>query len=195
MADASPVEIVARGPVACGSALWRVDGVLRVTFVVKATFGLVHEGVARLVAPVQVVMRDRHRDKDPTKGLEAAVDVAPHLDSAGVTLTGHAYAPLGRAVPALSVRLAVGRERPLLDKTLHVFGDRAPTSPGSPAPFTRMPIVYERAYGGEGVGENPVGRAVPALRRVFPTSSIRPTRRSRPASVRSRVSGRCGAGC
>src|SRR5262249_29816210 len=52
------------------------------------------------------------------------------------------------------VRLGLAREgRPLLDKTVHVFGD-------AKQPFAKMPLTYERALGGPGA-PNPVGREPP----------------------------------
>ncbi|MFO0756815.1 MAG: DUF2169 domain-containing protein [Byssovorax sp.] len=157
-----PVEVVPCSPVACGTTLWRMEGLLRVTIVIKATFGLVPDGQARLIAPEEIVTRDHHVDRNPVASVEAASEIAPYLPRAGVVLTGHAYAPAGRSVPALSARLSIFRERVLLDKTVHVFGDRDAASPGQPRPFQRMPLRWERAYGGPSVGDNPVGTgAVP----------------------------------
>jgi uncharacterized protein YjbI with pentapeptide repeats len=155
--SAWPVEVVALTPISCGSVLWRTGGGLRLTVIVKATFGLVHEGAARLIAPVELTRKDRHHDKLPSRSLEAPHDLAPYLARAGVVLTGHAHAPAGRPVPAMSVRLMVSRGQPVLDRTVHVFGDRKVADPWHPQPFQRMPLVYERAFGGVGVDENPVG--------------------------------------
>ncbi|HSN99941.1 MAG TPA: DUF2169 domain-containing protein, partial [Candidatus Nanopelagicales bacterium] len=101
------LDVVPVGAVSCGGVVWRAAGVLRVTIVVKATFGLVHEGAARLVAPAAITEWDRHHDKRGNASVEAASDIAPVMTSAGVVLTGHAYAPQGTAVPAMSVRLGV----------------------------------------------------------------------------------------
>src|SRR6185436_2423285 len=101
-------------PASCGSVLWRAGGVTRVTVLVKATFGLVYGGAARLIAPLDLVREDRGRDG----GLDEAAETAPYLPCGGVTLTGHAHAPGGRPAPAMAVRLAVVRERVLLDKTV-----------------------------------------------------------------------------
>jgi uncharacterized protein YjbI with pentapeptide repeats len=152
-----PVEVVALEPISCGSVLWRMDGGLRLTVIVKATLGLVHDGTARLIAPLPLTIKDAYRERSPTRSLEAAADLAPYLPAAGAVVSGHAYAPPGQAVPAMSVRFAVVRGQPLVDKTLHVFGDRSAADPGHPKPFARMPIVYERAHGGAGVDANPVG--------------------------------------
>lgn len=173
-----PVEVVPLNPVSCASTLWRMEGALHVTLVVKATFGLVPDGPARMIAPEEIVPRDRHYDKNPVNSVEAAGEVAPYLPRAGVVLVGHAYAPGGVRVPAVSARLSIFRERVLLDKTVHVFGDRAAANPGSPQPFQRMPLRYERAFGGLGIDENPVGTgalagsALPNL--IHPASPRRP---------------------
>jgi uncharacterized protein YjbI with pentapeptide repeats len=137
--------------------VWRFRGALRVTVAVKATFALVHGARATLRAPVDLVRSDVCFDRDPTRSVERQSDLVPFRPGADVTFVGHAHAPPGRAVPAMAVRLAVHGERALVDKTLHVFGDRTAGAPGSPAPFPRMPIRYERAYGGPSFEANPVG--------------------------------------
>jgi len=67
-----------------------------------------------------------------------------------VVLNGHAYAPSGKPIAQTHVTLKLHT----INKTLNVVGDRkwergtiGPSLP-SPTPFVKMPIVYERAYGG-----------------------------------------------
>ncbi|WP_441290192.1 DUF2169 domain-containing protein [Sorangium sp. KYC3313] len=152
-----PVDIVALNPVSCGAVLWRIGGVLRVTILVKATFALGADGDAALVAPEPVEREDRFHDDDPSRSLRFASDTAPYLPGAGVVLTGHAHASDATGpVIGLSARLALFRDGPLLDKTIHVFGDPAPGSI-APTPFQRMPLVYERTAGGPSHPWNPVG--------------------------------------
>ncbi|MFS8070901.1 MAG: DUF2169 domain-containing protein, partial [Byssovorax sp.] len=118
-----PVEILPLQPVACGAVVWRMHGALCVTVVVKAAFTLVHEQEAELAAPPALVREDR-----PTlssSGVDEIFDLAPYLPSAGVIVSGHACAPVGSASASMAVRLILFRaETTLLDKTLHVFGDR-----------------------------------------------------------------------
>ncbi len=156
-AAAHAVDVLALTPAACGAALWRFGGELRVTVIVKATFALVHDEDARLVAPEPLVARDQHRAHDATSGVAAPGDLAPYLPGVGVMLFGHACSPPGRPVAAASVRLAVFREQALLDKTLHVYGDRESLS-AAPRRFERMPLDYEHALGGPGHEENPIGK-------------------------------------
>jgi uncharacterized protein YjbI with pentapeptide repeats len=131
-------------------------GHLNVTVVVKATLGLVHEGLAQLVVPRPVSVLEHTRDGVPGRSVELASDLAPHKSRADVTFVGHAYAPGGVPVPAVAVRMAIFRDKALLDKTLRVFGDRSAEEP-APRPFRSMRLAYERAYGGPSFAPNPVG--------------------------------------
>jgi hypothetical protein len=76
-------------------------------------------------------------------------DVVPYKPGTDVVLVGHAYAPEG-PVEELTVSVKVGS----LHKTIAVIGDRQwqSTTVGLvksvPQPFERMPLVYERAFGG-----------------------------------------------
>lgn len=69
---------------------------------------------------------------------------------------GSAYPPGGQPARSCRVRLQVGA----VDRTLVAVGDRVWTYAGmsDPAPFTVMPLRWTHAYGGEGFGENPVGK-------------------------------------
>lgn len=68
-----------------------------------------------------------------------------------VLISGSAYSPAGRPVPALDVSLRVGN---VIKKELRIYGERRWTAitgalrPSAPEPFVIMPIRYERAFGG-----------------------------------------------
>jgi uncharacterized protein YjbI with pentapeptide repeats len=132
-----------------------MQGVERLTIFVKATFTLRPGGSAELSAPLELVREDRPRDG--WGSLEEAAETAPYLPSAGVIARGHACAPEGHAVTSLKVRLALFQQRWILNKVLHVFGDRTRSAP-SPQAFQRMPLIYERAYGAPHVDTNPAGQ-------------------------------------
>ncbi|XXX80300.1 DUF2169 domain-containing protein [Sorangium sp. So ce134] len=172
-----PVQVVALNAVSCGSVLWQAGSAERVTVIVKATLALAHERLAWPIAPLPIVREDRH---GPSGSLEAASEVAPYLPSVGVVLTGHACAPGGHPVATMIARLAIYRgETRLLDKRLTIVGDRSPVPPWRSQPFQRMPLVYERAFGGPGVPDNPVGvgassSAAPALPNLL--DPFQPTR-------------------
>ncbi|HRI71661.1 MAG TPA: DUF2169 domain-containing protein, partial [Polyangium sp.] len=152
-----PIPVSALKPVSCGSVLWRSAGALRATFVVKISLGLVHERTAWPTTPLELVSEDRRRDANPSSSLVEAAEMAPYLPNTAVILFAHVCAPQGRPTPALSARLALFRERSLIDKTVHVFGERAASAPQQPRPFERVPLVYERTWGGVGNEDNPVG--------------------------------------
>ena len=115
---APPLSLSPLSPVATASVFCRLGGALWATVVVKATFQLVHGEAARLVGPLELVLADQANSNNGS--LERARETAPHVPNAGVLLTGHAHAPGGRAVPSMSVRLGISREKPVIDKTLHV---------------------------------------------------------------------------
>ncbi|MDI1445068.1 DUF2169 domain-containing protein [Polyangium sp. 6x1] len=73
-----------------------------------------------------------------------------------VLALGWAFAPPGRKVPARSAKIEVGA----MSKELWVVGDRVWKGgvASEPVPFDKMPISWDRAFGGEGYGLNPVGR-------------------------------------
>jgi hypothetical protein len=68
-----------------------------------------------------------------------------------VAVRGSAHSPNGRPVPFCRVRVQVGQH----SKAINVYGDRqvlwndrGKVQFGSPEPFTELPIVWERSYGG-----------------------------------------------
>ncbi|HEY4116447.1 MAG TPA: DUF2169 domain-containing protein [Byssovorax sp.] len=149
------VEIAPLGPIQAASAGFSQRGGTHLTLVVKATFSLVHDGVAELVDPEPVHAAEVHQKNNPTRSIRAASDLAPYQRRADVMFVGHAYAPGGQPTPAVRARLLVLRDAtPLVDKTLVIEGD---AGDGGPLPFERMPIVYERAFGGAGWADNPLG--------------------------------------
>lgn len=188
-----PVELVGAGdaPSACGAVLWRSRGEARLTVVVKATFGIVPESAARPVAPPALVGRDVHYRDDPRRSVRSASELAPYLAQAEVLLTGHAFAPGGRPVASLTVRLVVQREATILfDKAAIVAGERDPS--GGRKPFQNAPLVYELArFDAE---ENPHGLSPEQgeARIVSPRSPTRPGGLgplSRYAAARARLTG------
>lgn len=157
MASTRATAVAALGPVAVGSLLWRHRGGMHLTAVVKAQFAMRPDRPMEVVDAPQLVARDVHEDDDPTRSLIEASDMVPFRPKADVWLRGHAQTP-GPPVSVLLARLALYRKQAsLLDKVLQVVGDRAHEE-AAPQPFERMPLVYERAFGGIGHETNPVGR-------------------------------------
>jgi hypothetical protein len=144
--------VQAIAPATATAVVWRLGGELRVTVVVKAAFVIVPEGPMAPAQPDEIIRAEVHHASSPARSLRLTPDTAPRLPRADVILGGHACAPQGQPARWLPVRLALFRERALLDKTIYVYGDD-----GGAVPFERIPLVYERAYGGLGFAENPLG--------------------------------------
>jgi hypothetical protein len=142
-----------------GSEIWLVA--------VKATFDIRPDGGME-VSPVQppVLRVPVHHGEPGKSSIKYEADLILTKKTTDVVLVGHAYAPPGATVKQTDVGLRVGS----LQKVLRVFGDRTWGTFGasSPQPFERMPLVYERAYGGvdamssqpekDWEWRNPVGR-------------------------------------
>lgn len=124
-----------------------------ITAVVKATFAIPPEdGAVCLLAPEQLDPQSlpSYVGRRWRSSILRPADVVPYKPGSDVVLIGHAHSPHGRAVAELNASLKVGH----LHKSLVVVGDRQwrGTSRGpvmsEPVPFERMPLVYERAFGG-----------------------------------------------
>ncbi|MFM7201690.1 MAG: DUF2169 domain-containing protein [Myxococcota bacterium] len=78
------------------------------------------------------------------------IELLPERPATDVLLIGEAVAPQGQRVSSLEVGFSVGP----ISKRLQVTGDRVwkrewmKLVPSEPRPFKRMPLVWERAYGG-----------------------------------------------
>ncbi|MFE8598002.1 DUF2169 family type VI secretion system accessory protein [Archangium violaceum] len=119
--------------------------------VIKGTFLFDTQGAPRL-AEVQrpLIHADEHHGVPEETSILHECDFAMHKPRTDVLVHGHAIAPDGRMVERMLVRLELpGRRKDLL-----ITGDRqwdrglASLKPTPPRPFDRMPLVYERAFGG-----------------------------------------------
>jgi hypothetical protein len=150
-----PVPVSPIGAVATSSMLWRTQGMLHLTVIVKATFSLENGESMILDAPEEVVAHESHVEGDPTKSLRWACERVAFRPQCDVWCTGQIHAPAGVAVRNSTIRLAVFNDSlPILDKSLVVRGDRR-NSDARPEPFRSMPLRYERALLDE--QNNPVG--------------------------------------
>ncbi|MRG96653.1 DUF2169 domain-containing protein [Polyangium spumosum] len=149
-----PVPITTVGPSKGGTTVFRHAGKLHLTCVLKATFTFVPDAPMSSTTPEDLFRAEAHHRDNPTRSIRATSDVVPHLPRVDVVLSGHACAPAGTTVTRQIVRLGVFHGRALLDKTLHVYGER---KGAEITPFDKMPLVYERALGGIGFRPNPHG--------------------------------------
>jgi hypothetical protein len=150
-----PVAVAAVGPVTVGTTLWRLEGQTMVTVVVKMTFAFAQEREMTIVDPAEPIRTaEEHDGGHPMRSLLGAQETAPQLQRVDVLLTGYAYTTdEGKQT---QVRLAIDSDRGnQLDKKLLVRGDRDEL--GEQQSFRRIKLGYERAYGGIGYAENPLG--------------------------------------
>lgn len=129
-----------------GAEIWLV--------VVKATFDVLEDGstcVAKDQPPVLLV--PQYYGEPGRTSVKYDADVVLKKTTTDVIVVGHAYAPPGTTVTSVDVGFRVGP----VHKVLRVFGNRRWKTLGmsTPEPFEKMPLVYERAYG----GIDPVSRA------------------------------------
>ncbi|HEX6864287.1 MAG TPA: DUF2169 domain-containing protein, partial [Thermoanaerobaculia bacterium] len=117
---------------------------------VKATFRLDTPGRLRdQQLPVQPA--DEYRGEPGHSSLARAGEVHPAKPGTDVLLLGRAWAGQGRAVPVIDCRVRVGP----VARTVRVFGERrwrrgmVSARPSAPEPFESVPLVWERAFGGQ----------------------------------------------
>jgi hypothetical protein len=114
---------------------------------VKCTFDIKADGTTQPSADQPPVLRLAEYNGEPGKSsIKYEGDLVLTKTTTDMVVAGHACAPGGRPVTQLDVGFRVGP----VEKRLKVFGDRVWRSAGisDPEPFVRMPLVYERAFGG-----------------------------------------------
>jgi hypothetical protein len=128
--------------------------------VISATFAGLEDGSLDLaLEQVPFCFADEPFGEHGRSSIRIEADIALAKPRVDIVVIGAAHAPSGRPVQEVMVGLRVAD----IHKTLVVTGDRMLSSRlGGPTPFTRMPIVYERAFGGttrdgDVYLENPVG--------------------------------------
>ena len=129
------------------------------TIILKAAYRLVPDGVA-IPNEDQPPVASGDDPAEPGAAPTYASDFVPPKPKADFLVAGAAHAPGGKPVPACRVSIAIGGH----GKSLAVFGDRRwawgplGAAIGKPEQFVSLPLGYERAFGGPGSRNNPVGR-------------------------------------
>jgi hypothetical protein len=157
---------------------------------VKATYVLLPDGRV-LESKEQLPLNEGlTRDPDDPRLLADDTDVYPHKLATDVVLKGHAYAPGPRPRFAVALRVEAA------SKLIHVFGDRRCMlgSAGrivfsAPEPVSKVPLRYDRAYGGEDVAAtakhgNPYDELAPYLGSEL--AALRPSHWSYPRNPAGR---------
>jgi hypothetical protein len=135
------------------SALWDHELKQYYTVLLSAAFE------ARPGSPVRpvkadVIPGDMYFGVPGRSSIRYEADLVPEKQRVDVIVNAHACAPSGREVERLMVSFKVGN----LFKRLMITGDRLDRARLGvrPKPFVRMPIIYERAYGGTASGSNAI---------------------------------------
>jgi hypothetical protein len=138
---------------------------------VKGTYRVSVHGTTELSETQTPLFYSAEHIGEPGKSsIRFEADLIPTKPATDVIVNGHAYTPAGKPARAVDVSIRVGP----LNKRLRVFGDRhwnmgfaGGLNQSSPAKFERMPITYERAFGGWDKTDPD-----PAKQRLFPENPI-----------------------
>lgn len=133
---------------------------------VKATYDILRDGKTRL-ASGQVPLNAGPVPHEGLASLRYDTDLGAPKQATDIILNGQAWAPDGKPVRELRAGFQIGG----MDRMVRVYGDRQwqrkrwSWQPGEPEPFLSMPLLYERAFGGDvaefpPASRNPVGRGV-----------------------------------
>ena len=157
---------------------------------VKATFDILPDGTTKLAEKQEEPLYGEEYSGEPGESsVLYDADLIGPKQKTDVILNGHAYAPGGKPVTEITVTMKVHK----ITKQLRVVGDRRwergvlGLSMTPPEPFEKMPLIYERAFGGWDTQAGEVGR--PAARAAQPhRGRVRRRRRAsrRPAPAQRR---------
>ena len=157
-----------------GSEVWLVA--------VKGTFLVSEEGTL-VVAPRQQPVRlaPVYVGEPGASSLRYDIDLVYKKPATDILVHGNAHATKGSTVTSTNVGFRVGN----ITKELIVFGDRVWKSTAlglvmtDPEPFERLPVIWERAYGGSADRErkvwdirNPVGTGFISRRADAPGTKL-----------------------
>lgn len=125
-----------------GSEIWVVA--------VKATFEIKKGQPVLAEKQEPVCLVDEYYGEPGNSSLKYESELVFKKPGTDVVINGHAYAPKGKPVSNLDVNIKVAGKQ----KTIRVYGDRfwndriVALSMSAPKPFVKMPLIYERAFGG-----------------------------------------------
>lgn len=138
----------------CGFILFDRMGAESAVLVIRGTFDIFPDGTLQLSEGQEpVCTSDEFFGEPGQSSVKFESDLALFKAATDVVLIGSAHSPDRRPVKRMDVTLRVGG----VSKTIRVFGDRewrlslgvgVPLM-SEPLPFTKKPLIYERAFGGK----------------------------------------------
>lgn len=139
------------------------DGREHVLAVGKGTFDIMPDGSCVLASKQKPLVRaDEYYGEPGISSVRYESDFVLRKPKADVVINGTAYALKGSATQWVDTTLKLGP----INKTIRVYGERKwkrnlflRLSPSKPEPFQKMPLLYERAFGG--VDRNSKGEGKP----------------------------------
>ncbi|WP_321801139.1 DUF2169 domain-containing protein [Caballeronia sp. J97] len=128
------------------------DGEKSWVVVVKATYLVQEDGTVELAAHQLPPLYSPEYSREPGRSsMLYEADLIATKATTDILINGQAYAPAGKPAESVDVGFRIGA----LTKRLRVWGDRlwytgytGGLRASSPLAFERMPITYERAFGG-----------------------------------------------
>jgi len=122
-----------------GAEIWLVA--------LKCTFDIHPDGSTDISDEQPAVLQMPEYHGEPGKSsVKCESDIVMTKTTTDIVVVGHAYAPGGSATTHMDAGFRVGP----VQKLLSISGDRIweTLGPSEPQAFIKMPLVYERAYGG-----------------------------------------------
>ncbi|MCP4349976.1 MAG: DUF2169 domain-containing protein [Desulfobacterales bacterium] len=125
-------------------------GVDSAIVVIKTTFNILHDKISVSKNQLPIVKADEYWSNPANSSLKYASEMTLPKPATDIVMIGHAHSPNGKPIYAGYVSLKVGK----YTKTLSVFGDRywkrsfSVYSITDPEPFVKLPLTYEKAFGG-----------------------------------------------
>ncbi len=147
------MELVNATRMTAGYTMGReVSGRCLLVVIVKGTFQMPAGTGGRLVLAekqLPLIMSDEFHGEPGLSAPKYEIDYAPRKHFCDLLLNGTACAPGGQATERMTASVQLGN----WSKSISVVGDRFWYTAGgvrstAPAPFVRMPITYDHAFGG-----------------------------------------------
>ena len=129
------------------------DGIDAAYVVIKGTFALTEAGLRLAEEQIPPVLAPEYYGDPAITSIRSPSDVSLMTPGTDIVVHGHAHALGGRPTWQSDVSVTIAGLR----RSIRVFGDRVWGAGGTiewVAPFVRMPLVWERAYGGTDITDS-----------------------------------------